>query len=152
MANYPAPAAVANGVNPYATQAVMTAAPSTLVVRLYETAINQLRKAIRAIEASDVKTRYEANRRAFEIIEHLHCTLNLEKGGQIAGNLAQLYRFMLHRLIDVDVKNDAKAAADVITLLEPLYQSWRKLDEQLMAPKPAPSRSTNTAEPIHSVA
>jgi hypothetical protein len=33
---------------------------------------------------------------------------------------------MLQRLLDVDVKNDARAAVEVIELLEPLRASWRE--------------------------
>jgi flagellar protein FliS len=142
----------ASGANPYATQAILTAPPSTLVVRLYEGAIHQLRKAIRCIEANDIKGRYTANRRAFDIIEHLMCTLNLEKGGQIADNLAQLYRYMMRRLIDVDVQNSAQAAEDVIALLDPLYQAWRKLDQEIASRPGQGERPPDQAESIQSVA
>lgn len=152
MTNYPTKASGLSGVNPYAAQAILTASPSALVVKLYEAAIHQLRKAIRAIEAKDIKARCAANRQAYDIIEHLLLTLNFEKGGQIAENLSKLYRFMMRRLIDVDVNNDAKAAEDVITLLEPLHQSWRKLDEQLSSPAPVPAGESAAKEAVRSVA
>ena len=152
MTERPMTPAARRAHNPYAAQAILTASPSTLVVKLYEAAIHQLRKTVRAIEAKDVKARYASNRQAYDIIEHLLLTLNFEKGGQIAENLSQLYRFMLRRLIDVDVKNDAKAAEDVIALLEPLYQSWRKLDEQLSSRAPAPAGDAAGKEPVRSVA
>lgn len=139
-------------INPYAVQQILTASPSALVVRLYETAIRDLRKAIACIEAGDVQGRYNANSHAYDVIEHLLCTVNEEKGGDIARNLIQLYRFMLRRLINVDLQNDAKAAQDVITLLEPLYQSWRKLDQQLAARNAPPVRASAPGESIKSVA
>ncbi len=152
MTTNPTIPATGTNLNPYATQAILTAPPSTLVVRLYEGAIHQLRKAIRCIEAADVKGRYTANRRAYEIIEHLLCTLNLEKGGQVADNLSQLYRFMMRRLIDVDVQNSAKAAEDVIALLDPLHRAWRKLDLELGG-RPSPGDSPIDApESVRSVA
>ncbi len=152
MSERPMTPATRYAPNPYAAQAILTASPSAMVVKLYEAAISQLRKTVRAIEANDVKTRYAANRQAYDVIEHLLLTLNYEKGGQIAENLSQLYRFMMRRLIDVDVNNDSKAAEDVITLLEPLYQSWRKLDQQLANPAPAPGVETSGKEPVRSVA
>lgn len=152
MTNYPIPSN-ARGTNPYAVQEILTAAPSALVARLYETAIRELRRAVACIETKDVKGRYQANRRAYDVIEHLLCTVNEEKGGEIARNLIQLYRFMLRRLINVDLQNDPKAAQDVITLLEPLYQSWRKLDHQLAAQKAPPARAPGAiGESIKSVA
>lgn len=152
MTERPMTPAVRSADNPYARQAILTASPSAAVVKLYEAAIRQLRKAVRAIEAKDVNMRFAANRQAYDIIEHLLLTLNYEKGGQIAENLSQLYRFMMRRLIDVDVNNDAKAAEDVITLLEPLYQSWRKLDEQLSSAAPTPASEPTKSEPVRSVA
>lgn len=138
--------------NPYQTQAILTAPPSALVVKLYEAAIHQLRKVVRAISAGDIESRYNANWRAFEIIEHLLYTLNLEKGGQIADNLSKLYIFMLRRLVDVDLHNDPKPASDVITLLEPLYQAWRKLDEQSATRQPAAPAEGAKPDTVRSVA
>ena len=151
MTTYPMPTGQ-KAVNPYAVQEILTASPSALVARLYEMAIRELRKVIAAIQAGDIKARYEANRRAFDAIEHLLCTVNEEKGGDIARNLIQLYRFSLRRLLNVDLQNDAQAAQDVITLLEPLYQSWRKLDQQLAARNAPPARATAPGESIKSVA
>ncbi len=131
--------------DPYGAQSIMTASPCELVARLYEAAIMNLRKAVLCIEENDVKGRWEATRKAFDIIEHLTLTLNMDEGGQIADNLSQLYEFMMRRLMDVDVKNDPKAAQDVIELLAPLHKAWRELDEQMRtkgatAAGPAPAR------------
>ena len=44
-----------------------------------------------------------------------------------AANLEAIYGYMLRRLVDVDVRNDARAAEEVIQLLEPLRSSWSEL-------------------------
>ncbi len=113
--------------NAYGAQAVMTASPVELVAKLYEAAITNLRKAIACIEAGDVEGRWKANRKTFDILEHLTLTLNTEQGGEIAKNLSELYTFMMRQLIEVDVNNDVAAAQNVITLLEPIQKSWREL-------------------------
>lgn len=137
--------------NPYVEQAIMTASPSALVVKLYEGAIMNLRKVIQAIDDGDVKERWRSNRKAFDIIEHLMLTLNEEKGGEIAGNLIQLYRHMMIRLLDVDVKNDRAAAEEVIVLLQPLHKAWSELDHRLTSEaarqgQPAQDASSNASE------
>jgi flagellar protein FliS len=75
---------------------------------------------------------------------------------------------MLQRLLDVDLKNDARAAEEVIDLLEPLRASWRELagsgadfkldaaeietiagvaqDLEECEPRPAKRRSATSAE------
>ena len=53
--------------------------------------------------------------------------LDLDKGGEMASNLEALYTYMLLRLPDVDIKNEARPAEEVIELLEPLRASWKEL-------------------------
>ena len=109
------------------TEQAMTADPATLVAMLYDKAVSCLKAAVQAIHSNEIETCWKNNRRAQEIINHLFTTLDLEKGGEIASNLEALYAYMLQRLFDVDVKNDARAAEDVIELLEPLRASWNEL-------------------------
>ncbi len=116
-----------NASRHYMQQQLNTASPAMLVAMLYDRAINFLKEAVRAIEAGEIEARWKANNKAIEIITHMWMTLDLDKGGEIAANLDRLYRFMLNHLTQVDMKNDAKAAQDVIALLEPLHASWRRL-------------------------
>lgn len=113
--------------NNYQTQQIMTASPAMLVVMLYDKAIISLRAAIRAIEDGEIETRWRNNNRAIEIISHLWSTLDMERGGEIAQNLSQLFAFMLNRLTQVDIRNDPKPAEEVIALLQPLHDSWKEL-------------------------
>ena len=144
-----------NALKTYGTQQVMTASPAELVALLYDKAIVSLREAIQAIEKGAVNERWTANNKATEIITHLMNTLDYEAGGEIAQNLQQLYRFMLDRLFEVDMRNDADAARGVIGLLEPLRDSWRELadqssTQQQAAPAPAapaPQPAVPRAEP-----
>jgi flagellar protein FliS len=105
----------------------MTASPAKLVAMLYDKAILSLRETIHAIEKGDIQARFNANKRAGDIITHLWTTLDIERGGEIAANLSRLYSFMLSRLTFVDVRNDPEPAREVIALLEPLRESWNQI-------------------------
>ncbi len=98
-----------------------------LVAMAYDKALLSLKAAVEAIWRNESEERWRNNHRAQEIIRHLLMTVDLEKGGEIASNLEALYRYMLHRLLEVDAKNDARAAQEVIELLEPLRASWSEL-------------------------
>jgi flagellar protein FliS len=111
----------------YGPEQVMAADPVTLVAMLYDKAVLSLKAAVQAIHKDEIEVRWKNSHRAREIINHLFMTLDLEKGGEIASNLEALYAYMLQRLLDVDVKNDARAAEEVIELLEPLRASWSEL-------------------------
>ncbi len=109
------------------SEQAMTSAPVTLVAMLYDKAVSCLRAAVQAIHNNEIETRWKNNHRAQEIINHLFMTLDLEKGGEVASNLEALYGYMLLRLPDVDVNNDARVAEEVIELLEPLRASWNEV-------------------------
>ncbi|MCZ6665929.1 MAG: flagellar export chaperone FliS [Gammaproteobacteria bacterium] len=111
----------------YKNQELMSASPARLVVMLYDRAIYSLNDAVKAIEVGDIERRWKSNKNANEVITHLALTLDFEKGGQIARNLNDLYKFMLLTLVNVDVRNDAQPARDVINLLEPLRESWDQI-------------------------
>ncbi len=109
------------------SEQVMTSDPAALVAMLYDRAISYLKMAVQAIHSQKIEIRWKNNRRAQEIIKDLFTMLDMDKGGEIASNLEALYTYMLLRLPDVDINNDARAAEEVIELLEPLRASWREL-------------------------
>ena len=111
----------------YLARELSAASPAKKVAMLIDRAIQALNEAIRAIERGDIQGRWTANNQAGTVIETLWLTLDLEKGGEIAANLDRLYCFMLQHLTQVDLRNDPKPAAEVITLLEPMRRSWHEL-------------------------
>lgn len=111
----------------YQTQQIMTASPARLVCLLYDRAILSLKEAIAAIEAGKVEGRWRANKRAIEIVTHMWATLDVERGGEIAKNLSDLFSYIVTRLPEVDFQNDPTPAREVIELLEPLRDSWHKV-------------------------
>ena len=114
-------------VTKYLTQQIVTASPAKLVYMLYDKAISSLREAIVAVQTGDVGLRWRANNRAIEIISHMWSTLDLDRGGEIAENLSRLFPFMIGRLTEVDLRDDAQPAIEVIALLEPLRDAWREI-------------------------
>lgn len=114
----------------YRSHQINTASPAMLVAMLYDRAITSLRAAIRAIEEGQIETRWKSNKKAVDIISHLWMTLDIDRGGEIAANLDQIYRYAMTHLVKVDVENDPQPARDVIGLLEPLHESWKELADR----------------------
>lgn len=140
-------------VQTYANQQVLTSSPAKLVYMLYDRALLSLQEAIDAIERKDVKARWKANKRAMDIVGHMWETLDVDKGGEIADNLAQLFGFIMRRLVYVDLHNDAAPAREAITLLTPLRDSWKALaltgGSGETAARPAASEaSTDQPQPL----
>jgi flagellar protein FliS len=136
---------VNNSVSKYQTQQVMTASPARLVCMLYDRAILSLKEAVAAIEAGQIEARWRANKRAADIIAHMWTTLDTERGGEIAANLADLFKYMLSRLPAIDLDNDPTPAQEVIRLLEPLRESWHKVANGEAEVRTAPSAPPRAA-------
>ena len=114
----------------YKQQQVNTASPAKMVFMLYEKVLTRLQEAKNAIERKDIQARCDANSNAQELIAHLSNTLDMQQGGEIAANLERLFSHCLIRLMDVDLRNDPKAADEVIMLLSPIRDSWATLAEK----------------------
>lgn len=135
-----------SGAEIYREQDILTASPARLVAKLFEAAITSLRKAIQAIEDKDIEARWNANKRAMEIIYHLLATLDHEKGGEIAENLERVYIFIIRHLVNVDFHNDPAPALEAIDLLHQLHRAWCELDQQLQAGETTTSTSEGETE------
>ena len=133
----------------YKHQQVNTASPAKMVFMLFEKTLSRLQEAKNAIERNDIQGRCNANCSAQELIAHLSNTLDMEQGGEIAANLERIYAHCLIRLMDVDRKNDPKAADDVAELAERSEGELRQAIMIAQQDRPAPvaeASQTTTSE------
>lgn len=95
----------------YQRQAVASASPEQLVVKLYDIAIGA------CLQEDRTKLR--------RVLVELTAGLDMERGGEIAGRLYALYDFCLHESIsgDINVVRD---------LLDGLRDAWRHVANQRM--------------------
>jgi len=105
--------------------------PSQLVVLLYDEAIENLNIAIGAIEAGDIQARFMASEKVAEILYELCIALDMENGGEIAENLAALYKHGIVQMTEINFTNDADIAQALMDVLEPLRDAWVMLDERI---------------------
>jgi flagellar protein FliS len=73
---------------------------------------------------NEVRTKCTAMNKALRLIAQLDATLNMEQGGKIADNLRNLYRYMLNRLTQANVLNDATIVAEVARLVGTIKTGW----------------------------
>jgi flagellar protein FliS len=130
-----------NAYNTYRQTQTQTAAPGELVVMLYRGAARFVGSAIEGIEARNIQLANEKLGRAQAIIHELIATLDLERGGELAGNLVRIYEYMNHRLVEANLRKDAVPAREVEGLLRELLPAWEAAARQ-SAGSPAPARQT----------
>ena len=116
-----------NGIQGYRMTNVMTADPNRLVLMCYEGAIDNLKIGKQKIAEKDFEGKNKALIKAQDIINELLCSLNFEKGGDIAKGLESLYNYMLRRLLDVDIKKDVRPIDEVIGILDELKSAWEEI-------------------------
>jgi flagellar secretion chaperone FliS len=121
-------------MNPYASakqayteSSVLTATPEQLVVMLYDGAIRFLTQAAAALRAGDRQQSTARLRRAEAIIAELNMTLDMQRGGEVAGRLRSIYLFAKRHLIEAQLKSDPERIDHVIGLLSELRESWAEL-------------------------
>jgi flagellar protein FliS len=117
--------------NPYLENMVANANPVRLVIMLYEKAINCLENAIEIGDTEDFdmqRSKYDDMGRALEIISVLDATLDMEKGGEIAKNLREIYRSLMDELTYQMLKEDRERLEKVIKILKNLKSAWEEVE------------------------
>lgn len=105
---------------------VLGSDPPTLVVMLFEGAIEALQQCETHIENRDIQARTQAINKASRIIVGLRGTLNFEQGGEVAKSLDQLYGYSLRRLIQAGATNDAEIVREVRDIMKGLLDAWKQ--------------------------
>jgi len=116
-----------NGVQSYRKTNVNTSNPARLIILCYEGAIDSLKLAKQKMKEKDYKKKQKAIINAHDIINELLCSLDFERGGEIAINLSSLYNYMIRRILHGDVNRDMGAIDEVIGMLNELLFAWREL-------------------------
>jgi flagellar protein FliS len=118
--------------NPYLENMVANANPVRLIIMLYEKAINCLENALEIGDTEDFdrqRSKYDDMGRALEIISVLDATLDMEKGGEIAKNLREIYWSLMDELTYQMLKEDRERLERVIKILKNLKSAWEEVEK-----------------------
>ena len=107
------------------------ASPVGLVVALYDGALSSLHRAKRAMEANDIERRTQHLNHALTIIAYLQGTLNLERGGEVAGTLMQFYSYARASILQVGLTNSREKLADLASHFSSLREAWQVVETQV---------------------
>ncbi len=101
-----------------------------LVEMLYSGAISRINIAKSHMEMGNVSNKGKTISDVIAIVEELRRTLNMEKGGELAANLHDLYEYMKSRLLQANLKDDADILEEIKGLLEKLLDGWQGIPEE----------------------
>jgi len=95
-----------------------------LVQMLMQGALDRIAVAKGAIVNKNIESKGKSISSALAIIDTLRASLNLEKGGDIASNLYELYSYMERRLLEANIKSDLSMLEEVGGLLMQIKSGW----------------------------
>lgn len=139
-----------NATKAYISTQVTTTTQADLLILLYDGAIKYLAQARDAIERKDVKAKGQLLGKASDVVNELMSSLNKDKGGEIAENLARLYFYCNSRLLTANLKMDVEAIDQVVNILRGLRSAYAEIRE--IAPTsqtPVQPSANQTARPIN---
>jgi flagellar protein FliS len=110
---------------------VETASPHKLISMLLEGALTSLAQAKGAIERKQIQDRTESLNKATDIIVGLKGSLDLEKGGEVAANLDELYNYMIRQVVKANRENSAETVQEVMDLILEVRQGWSNMPVEL---------------------
>lgn len=119
--------AYGNQAQEYRKNAILGASPAALVVMLYDGALRFIEGGRMAMRAKDLSRQNDLLQRAQRIVLELMSTLDREKGGEIAGNLAALYDFVLDRLMRANIEDVETPLDEAAHTLRELREAWAQI-------------------------
>jgi flagellar protein FliS len=128
----------------YKRRALESASPIGLIVLLYQSACQDLRRAIAAVEAGDIEKRTAALNRVLAIIAELKAVLDFERGMEVAQQFARLYHAAEHAVLDAGYRQDAAPLRELLDSFTQVQAAWQRAD--------ALPPGATSVEPAHTVA
>ena len=119
---------------------VASADPHKLILILFDGALSALAAARGNLERGSLAAKGEEISKAMAAIAGLKASLDLEKGGEIAENLAALYEYMLQKLLFANLNHEPKFLEEVGRLLTELKGAWAAIGPQNSADPGAAGR------------
>jgi flagellar secretion chaperone FliS len=136
---------ILNAVDEYARLGlrtdIETASPHRLILLLLDGAIDKIRAARLAMQRGNIPEKGANTSWAISIIDGLRASLNVDKGGDLALNLDQLYDYMVRTLVEANLKSDARKLDEVEALLAEVRSAWRAIESEVEGPAASPTQN-----------
>lgn len=121
---------------------VIGADPHMLISMLFQGALLAIANAKNEMLRKETAAKGKSISRAIAIIgEGLNASLDKSVGGELAQKLSSLYGYMVMRLVDANLKNDATVLDEVARLLAELTEAWDSIRPNNVQPEPQPKAS-----------
>jgi flagellar protein FliS len=130
--------------NAYKNVQASTASKERLMSLLFEAALRHMRQGRTALERKDRNSFFTAIEKASAIVIELKCTLKPEVAPQLCAQLADIYGFVIGRLVQAAVKNDARFINEAERAFAPVADGFIQAAAQVQGQTAAPVAASAT--------
>jgi len=118
----------------YRENDIRGASATRLVVLLYEQLIQDLSRALQAIESDEIETRTRHLNHAILVIAHLQSPLDFVNGGKVAETLDHFYNVLRQNLVQIQFNPSKTALRQQITDLLAVREAWIEVEKATRTP------------------
>jgi len=122
----------------YRVVAAQGASPVGLVIQLYEQMIQDLVRAVQALEQNNTEQRTKELNHALTVLGWLQGTLDMRRGGTVAHNLLRFYTCVRARLLEAQARGSQAVLQEQISSLLEVREAWTEVERALMKNLPVP--------------
>ncbi len=134
----------------YRESNVRGATPVRLVICLYEQAIEDLRRAVIAQESGKIEARTREINHALTVIAQLQGSLDMERGGDVAKNLAKFYGLLRLGLAEAQKKQSVILLEEQISQLVEVHEAWLEVERATAIPISTASSEKSEVPSVYS--
>lgn len=109
----------------YTNNKILTASPAEVTLMLYEGAIKFCNIAILAIEQGEIEKAHVNIKKTQRIIEEFRNTL--DRNYEVSKEFDKIYEYLLHRLLEANIKKDKEILEEVNMHLRSVRDTWKEV-------------------------
>jgi len=110
----------------YQETALRGATPIELVIVLYDAAIDDMRRALIAMQHNDIETRARQVGHALIVLQQLQGTLDFERGGSAARQFEQFYNLVRGKLLEAQMRSSPELVREQIRYFSEVRDCWEQ--------------------------
>lgn len=126
----------------YRDEAARGATPIELVILLYDSAIDDMRRALAAMQAGDIEGRSNRIAHALLVLQQLQGTLDFQRGGVAAHQFEQFYNLVRAKLLEAQMRGSPELMKQQLRTMSEVRDCWMEAKRTL---QPAPGMSPSAA-------
>jgi flagellar secretion chaperone FliS len=121
------------------------------VIALYDSILNDFRRAIAAVGSGEIERRVRASNHALVVIGELQSVLDFDRGGEAARHLNSLYNVARALITEASITNSHEKFLELISMFARVRAAWSHVERSVTASEPPDSpRSASRPERVFS--